>query len=463
MGYYDRALSHAEKKKGSMNSTSNEKGTDGKNNNTSAYNHDYYLKNKDKWGVGQTYSKNDKDFDESNYDDKDAIGDTDFYLKKRGDGSFYVLLEDTKWNIPKGADVEALKKSLQTAAEIEDVRKRSAEYDKIFAKYNSGEKEFDVDAAARDVIRGKYKNGAERKAALGADYEIVQKRVNEMMRAKHSDEDGEYLEHHGILGQKWGVRRFQREDGTRTPAGKKRENEDNNRYDRFSSSPKSGGINKKKLAKGLAIAGGVAAGAFLMANPRTREALKKYGTTAITKLGSAAGTIAGKSVNGGKALAKKTGERLSKVGDAMVDAALLSSGGVAINEVTKRLDPGENATESQKNTAKILTDTVTAGIKTATGAGSSSNNGNGDNKGGSVGKEITDKLGSPTHKAVDTSSPEYQNLINSTSDKGVKNQIKSLRKQGYDLDQLQKAMDELKHSMFEDWATRYMGVEIGVM
>lgn len=36
------------------------------------------------------------------------------------------------------------------------------------------------------------------------------------------DEVGEYLYHHGIKGQHWGVRRYQNPDGTLTPEGKQR-------------------------------------------------------------------------------------------------------------------------------------------------------------------------------------------------------------------------------------------------
>ena len=42
------------------------------------------------------------------------------------------------------------------------------------------------------------------------------------MVTRFDDWEGEYLEHHGIRGMKWGVRRYQNEDGSLTPAGKQR-------------------------------------------------------------------------------------------------------------------------------------------------------------------------------------------------------------------------------------------------
>lgn len=73
--------------------------------------------------------------------------------------------------------------------------------------------------------------------------------------------------HHGIKGQKWGVRRYQNPDGTWTDAGKKRyEDSESDGKEKTESST------KKKVAIGVATGAAIVAGTVL-----TAYLVKKYG------------------------------------------------------------------------------------------------------------------------------------------------------------------------------------------
>lgn len=65
--------------------------------------------------------------------------------------------------------------------------------------------------------------------------------------------DNLQLYHHGIKGQKWGVRRFQNKDGTLTPDGKKRYSEEENNI--ADDKPRSGLTTKQKVIIGASAAG----------------------------------------------------------------------------------------------------------------------------------------------------------------------------------------------------------------
>ncbi len=80
-----------------------------------------------------------------------------------------------------------------------------------------------------------------------------------------------YLAHHGVKGQKWGQRRYQEPDGTRTPAGEKKHRESTRRSRRLE---KRFNRVKEGLSKAAVGAAGLAGAAALA-----------YGSVQLTRIG----------------------------------------------------------------------------------------------------------------------------------------------------------------------------------
>lgn len=101
-----------------------------------------------------------------------------------------------------------------------------------------------------------------------------------------------YLAHHGIKGQHWGIRRYQNEDGSLTPAGEKRaQNTPNKSHDRAKTALKVGatvavaalaaygGYKLAKYRKGKSL------GNAMTNNLRRADAaLKEYGNTPLKSI-----------------------------------------------------------------------------------------------------------------------------------------------------------------------------------
>lgn len=302
--------------------------------------------------------------------------------------------------------------------------------------------------------------------------------------------------HYGIKGQKWGIRRFQRKDGTLTTKGRERYSDDA----RSEAPAKRNGMSastKKKLMVGAGIALATAATIYAIENPNVVKmplsAAKKLATesnaakavsnvlknsrtidlmkrgavksasalkTVATKASPAVGTFLKNSGSKTMSTLKASGTR---VGNAMLDAALLSAGTIAIGKLTNKLATDENTSEAIRDRNQIILDTATAGIKALpkSGAGNSGGNksGSGNNGNGSVSKAVSDALGAPSKKGNAKQSPEYNTLFKDSKgdqrDEKTRAEIKSMASAGYDIDQLKDYLaridrGELQHS-FDDF------------
>lgn len=154
------------------------------------------------------------------------------------------------------------------------------------------------------------------------------------------------LYHHGIKGQRWGVRRYQNADGSYTSAGKAH---------RSSKNGSDSETRKARAKKIAAVAGALtlaAAAAYVASNPKARKVV----ANAVKSMGKVTGEKTIRLAKKGKDYAKKAAKRAKtgfkegikegmhdgpkKFTKAVIGGAFMYAGKKALDKVVGRTDAG---------------------------------------------------------------------------------------------------------------------------
>lgn len=262
-----------------------------------------------------------------------------------------------------------------------------------------------------------------------------------------------YLAHHGIKGQKWGIRRYQNEDGSYTDAGKKRRRDDESDSSDLESKKKGLSDGTKKALKAGAIVAGTALalyGAYKLSEAtdlpsKIGEAKERINGEIWRVKNSNTGKMVGEAIdkiNSSKAK-KFVGETVHDAGKAMATAALATAGTIAISKIDKKYADNENDSDSVRYQNAMKRNTLDAGVSAATNGRRSSGNSN--QSGTSISSDMRAKAGDPkrNHPWNGDYEKRYADLMgqyrqDTPENQRIKMQIRSMRKADYSIDQIEK-------------------------